>query len=114
LEHCERPFSCQVATQKSLSGMNDEQCRPVTLTLCLAKVSSESIATLNASSVDSTKGCVASWFPQNNSQVAITAGTTSGEVSSHCLDYKPYVDDLLSSALMSISQRKKALPLLNT
>ena len=30
---------CQAATQKSLSGMNDEQCRPAKLTLCLAQVS---------------------------------------------------------------------------
>ena len=36
LEHCEPPFSRQVA---SLNGMNDERCRPAVLTLCLAPVS---------------------------------------------------------------------------
>jgi hypothetical protein len=73
-------LSCEI---ESLSGMNYEQCRPAGLTLCLARVSTRAGSRTLGMSVDSAKGCVAGRLPQDYSQVATTAGATSGKVFSH-------------------------------
>jgi hypothetical protein len=66
--------------------MNDEQCRSATLTFGLARVSCESIVALKAVAIDGLQPCVAAGFPQNDSQVACTSGTTSGEVFGHAIN----------------------------
>ena len=64
------------AIRRQLTGVMDSLS-------ALHEYPGESIATFKTASVDSLQWNGACWFPHNNSQVACTSRTTSGEILSH-------------------------------